>query len=279
MTDTPAAPAPEDPHCSITEHDGIITVTVHRPRKLNAFSHEVTAAFWHAANELADRDDLRCMVITATGSKYFTAGLDLSQPGGNRPGNPETQHLHPGWNFRRNYRSHHLLYDEFEAIEKPIIMAVDGICLGAGVEMAASCDFRFCTPRSEFRVPEVQLGAIAGSGGTSRLTRLIGPHWGKWMAMAAMPVGADQAKQIGLVHEVYPEESFLDDVYAFCRHLMSIQAEALGLAKLTVDIYADVQDRTVQRHVDRLAVWSTFAEFEKSMQRFGHKPDAKDGAS
>jgi enoyl-CoA hydratase/carnithine racemase len=93
--------------------------------------------------------------------------------------------------------------------------------------------------------------------------------------MAAMPVGAEQAKHIGLVHEVYAEETFLDDVYAFCRHLMAIQAEALGLAKLTVDIYADVQDRTVQRHVDRLAVWSTFAEFEKSMQRFGHKPDAK----
>ena len=266
----------DEAHCSITEDDGIITVTVHRPKKLNADSHEVTTAFWTAANALADRDDLRCMVITSAGSTYFTAGLDLSAPGGNRPGNPETEHLHPGWNFRRNYRSHHLLYDEFEAIEKPIIMAVNGICLGAGVEMAASCDFRFATPEAQFRVPEVQLGAIAGSGGTSRLTRLIGPHWGKWMAMAAMPGGAEQAKTIGLVHDVFATETFLDDVYAFCRHLMSIQAEALGLAKLTVDMYADVQDRTVQRHIDRLAVWSTFGEFEKSMKRFGHKPAGKD---
>jgi enoyl-CoA hydratase len=262
-------------HCSITENDGIITVTTHRPEKLNAISHEVTAAYWEAANALADRDDLRCMVITAEG-KYFTAGLDLSAPGGNRPGNPATEHLHPGWNFRRNYRSHHLLYDEFEAIEKPIIMAVQGICLGAGVEMAASCDFRFCTPEAQFRVPEVQLGAIAGSGGTSRLTRLVGPHWGKWMAMAAMPVGAEQAKHIGLVHDVFPAESFLDDVYAFCRHLMTIQAEALGLAKLVVDMAADVQDRTVQRHIDRLAVFSTFPEFEKSMKRF-QKPKPADG--
>ena len=263
----------DDAHCSITDDDGIITVTIHRPKKLNAISHEVTAAFWQAANALADRDDLRCMVITATGSTYFTAGLDLSAPGGNRPGNPETQHLHPGWNFRRNYRSHHLLYDEFEAIEKPIIMAVHGICLGAGVEMAASCDFRFCTPESQFRLPEVQLGAIAGSGGTSRLTRLVGPSWGKWMAMAAMPVGAEQAKAIGLVQDVFPVETFMDDVYAFCRHLITIQAEALGLAKLTVDMYTDVQDRTVQRHIDRLAVWSTFGEFEKSMRRFSTDPD------
>jgi enoyl-CoA hydratase/carnithine racemase len=259
----------ERPHATIIEDDGIITVMIDRQEKLNAISAQVTSLFWEAANALADRDDLRCMVITAKG-KYFTAGLDLSAPGGNRPGNPETQHLHPGWNFRRNYRSHHLLYDEFEAIEKPIILAAQGICLGAGVEMAASCDFRFCTPEAEFGVPEVLLGAIAGSGGTSRLTRIVGPAWGKWMAMAAKRVGGEQAKTIGLVHDVFPAETFLDDVYAFCRHLMTIPTEALGLAKLTVDIAADVQDRTVQRHVDRLVVTTTFEEFQRrATERFG----------
>ena len=145
---------------------------------------------------------------------------------------------------------------------------MQGICLGAGVEMGMSCDFRFCTPNAEFGVPEVKLGALAGSGGTSRLTRMIGPHWAKWMAMAAMRVPAEQAKTIGLVHEIFPEETFLDDVYAWCRQLMEIQPEVLGLAKLAVDISADVQDRTVQRHVDRLAVTLTFDEFAKSMEKF-----------
>jgi enoyl-CoA hydratase/carnithine racemase len=257
----------ERPHATIIEDDGIITVLMDRQDKLNAISAQTTAAYWEAANALADRDDLRVMVITAKG-KYFTAGFDLSAPGGNRPGNPATMHLHPGWNFRRNYRSHHLLYDEFEAIEKPIILAAQGICLGAGVEMAVSCDFRFCTPEAEFAVPEVQLGAIAGSGGTSRLTRLVGPSWGKWMAMAGMRVGAEQAKQIGLVHDVFPAETFLDEVYAFCRHLMTIPTEALGLAKLTVDIAAVIHDRTVQRHIDRLAVTTTMPEFEKRTARF-----------
>ena len=173
----------EQADATITEEDAIITVTFDRQRKLNAINTQMSAALWEAANALADRDDLRCMVITAKGP-YFTAGIDIASGTGNRPGNPETEHLHPGWNFRRNYRSHHLLYDEFESIEKPIVLAAQGHCLGAGLEMAASCDFRFCTPLTEFGLPEVHIGVIAGSGGTSRLTRLVGPSWGKWLAMA-----------------------------------------------------------------------------------------------
>ncbi len=257
----------ELPHATITEDDGIITVTTDRQGKLNAISPQVTEAYWEAVTRLEDRDDLRCMVITAKG-KYFTAGLDLSGPGGNRPGNPETEHLHPGWNFRRNYRSHHLLYDEFEAVEKPIVLAVNGICLGAGVEMGGSCDFRFCVPEAEFGVPEVRLGAIAGSGGTSRLARIVGPAWAKYMAMAGMRVNAERALAMGLVQDIFPAETFMDDVYAFCRSMMEIAPEVLGIAKLAVDMYTDVQDRTVQRHIDRLLVGLTFEEFAKSMERF-----------
>jgi enoyl-CoA hydratase len=119
----------EQPDATITEQDGIITVTFDRQSKLNAINTQMSDALWEAANALADRDDLRCMVITAKGP-YFTAGIDLMTTVGNRPGNPETEHLHPGWNFRRNYRSHHLLYDEFESIEKPIILAAQGTASG-----------------------------------------------------------------------------------------------------------------------------------------------------
>ena len=260
------------PHATITEDAGIITVMVDRQDKLNAYSPEITAAFWTAANALADRDDLRCMVIAARG-RYFTAGMDLGAPTGDRPGDSETAHLQPGWNFRRNYRSHHLLYDELESIEKPIVQAVQGICLGAGVEMGMSCDFRFCTPNAQFGVPEVRLGGIAGSGGTSRLTRIVGPAWAKYLAMAGMRVDAPRALMMGLVQDIFPEETFLDDVYAFCRSMVEIDADALGVAKLAVDIYTDVQDRTVQRHVDRLLVTQMVERFEKSMERFASKPD------
>lgn len=262
------------PNAVIEVDDGIITVTLDRPDKLNAISHDMTAALWEAVLALGDRDDLKCLVITAKG-RYFTAGQDISSPAGNRPGDPETMDQHPGWNFRRDYRSHHLLYDEMEAVEKPVIMAIQARCLGAGVEMAGSVDFRFCTPEASFLLPEVKLGGIAGSGGTSRLTRLIGPSWAKWMAMATMEVGAEQAKSIGLVHEVFPAESLMDEVYAFCRHLMSLPTEAVGLAKMAVDVHADVTDRNIQRQFDRVAVYSTQAAFEASMEKFGFEKDEK----
>jgi enoyl-CoA hydratase/carnithine racemase len=217
---------------------------------------------------LSMRDDLRCLVITGTG-KYLTAGMDLGTHVGSSPGNPETEHLHPGWNFRRDYRSHHLLYDEMEAVEKPIILAYQGIALGAGVEMAGSVDFRFCTPHAAFGVPEVKLGVMAGSGGTSRLTRLVGPSWAKWIAMAGMRVDAERALSIGLVHEIYPAETFMDDVYAFCRKLTDLSAEVLGVTKLAIDMYADT-DRTAQRHIDRLLVTGLVqsGDFDKARERF-----------
>jgi enoyl-CoA hydratase/carnithine racemase len=190
------------------------------------------------------------MVITGKGP-YFTSGIDIRYGSGNRKGNPDTMQIHPGWNYRRNYRSHHLLYDEIENVEKPVILAAQGICLGYGVEIAMSCDFRFCTPEAEFRLPEIALGIVAGSGGSSRMTRLIGPQWAKWMAMAGKPVGSEQAKTIGLVHDVFPSETFLDEVYAFCHLLMTYPPEALGLAKAAIDVAADT-DRHTQRQFDRL---------------------------
>lgn len=244
-----AARMPESRHAVIVEDDGILTVILDRQDKLNAISPQMTATFWEAAEALGSRDDLRCLVITARG-RYFTSGIDVSLGNRHDPG-PES--VHRSGRYRRSYREHHLLYDEFESIEKPIILAAQGTCLGAGVEMAASCDFRFCTPNAEFRLPEIDLGVLPGSGGASRLTRLVGPAWGKWMAMAGMAVGAEQAKTIGLVHDVFASENFLDSVYDFCRNrLMTIPIEALGITKLAVDIYTDVQDRTIQRHVDRI---------------------------
>lgn len=226
-----------------TEADGVITVTFDRDDKRNAINPEMTAALWDAVRALAAREDLRAMVITAEG-RFFTAGMDLQAE---TPISRATR----GPEFRAAYRAHHLLYDEMEAVEKPVILAAQGPCLGAGLEMACSVDFRFASEAATFQLPEVKLGVIAGSGGTSRLTRLVGPHWGKWLAMAGRSVDAHKAEQIGLVHEVFPADGFLDRVMERVREIVALPAEALGAAKLAVDLAASV-DRGTARDIERL---------------------------
>jgi enoyl-CoA hydratase len=254
-----------EPHASISATDDILTVTIDRQSKRNAISPEVTEMFWQATRMLGERDDLRCLVITARG-EYFSAGIDLASA----PRFDFKSDVQPGWKFRKYYRRHHLLYDEIEALEKPVILAAQGHCLGAGFEMALSCDFRFCSTRAAWQLPEVNIGLIPGSNGTTRLTRIVGPHWAKYLAMAGQRIGADKALAIGLVHDVFEEEILLDRVYAFCRELTKIPAETLGVAKLSVDLAADIPDRNAQRHVDRIANTTLIAsdEFTKRTERF-----------
>jgi len=235
------------PHAELSEHGRTLTVTLTRPEKLNPISPEVTEVLWEAVRQLADRPELRAMVITGTG-RYFTAGLDVVVGHGDRVPGPDA----PGSAYRRGYRSHHLLYDEMEAVEKPIIIAANGPVLGAGVEMAVSCDFRFCTPDAVWGLPEVRnLGAIPGSGGVSRLTRLVGTHWAKWMAWAGTFVSAEDARMMGLVHQVFPADRLMDEVYAFADRMAKLSPETSGLAKVAIDL-CDPQDREKVRHIERL---------------------------
>lgn len=232
------------------EADGVLTITFTRDRKLNAVTPAMLDALRGAASDLVDREDLRVLVITAEG-RYFTAGMDVKISGASLGLLGEEGMS--GVTFRQNYRRLHQLFDEFEAIEKPVVLAAQGPCLGVGVEMSVSCDFRLASTRAAFGLPEItNLAVLPGSGGISRLTRIVGPHWARWIAMAAQTVDAEQALAMGLVHQVLPEDGFGDAVQAFARHLAGISREALGLAKLAIDAAAD-GDRTTARNVDRIA--------------------------
>jgi enoyl-CoA hydratase len=222
---------------------GIITLTFTREHKLNAVSDEMLDVMRVAVADLGDEESNRALVITAEG-RYFTAGKDIGQMGEQSPS---------GVALRRNYRRLHELFDELERLEKPIILAAQGPCLGVGVEMSASCDFRFASERAIFGLPEIpNLAVLPGSGGVSRLTRIVGPHWARWMAMAGENITAQHALTIGLVHQVFPDEGFHDAVQAWVRTLISNSAEALGLAKIAIDAAVD-SDRRTARHIDRMA--------------------------
>jgi enoyl-CoA hydratase len=226
-----------------TDADGVITLTFTRDHKLNAVSDEMLEVMREAVGDLGDEGSLRAMLITAEG-RYFTAGKDIGQMGA---------HSDSGVALRRNYRRLHELFDELERLEKPIVLAAQGPCLGIGVEMASSCDFRMASERAIFGLPEIpNLAVLPGSGGISRFTRLVGPHWARWVAMAGENVSAEQAMQMGFVHQVLPEEGFSEAVESWVRKLITNSAEALGLAKIAIDAAVD-SDRRTARHIDRMA--------------------------
>lgn len=234
----------------------------------------MTAGLWEAVTMLRDRPDLRVLVIAAEG-RFFSAGIDLKSRTG-RGGDIGADTPAAGAEYRVFYRRHHLLYDEIEAVEKPVILAAQGPCLGAGLEMAVSCDFRLASEAATFRLPEVGLGTIPGSGGVSRLTRLVGPHWSKWIAMAGQSVDAAEAKAIGLVHAVYPAETFEASVQAFAASLAALPREALGMNKLTIDACASTDPKTA-RDIERIAQTSLIFghDFRSRSAAFNTRPDGK----
>lgn len=244
MPDAPdVLPEPVADQIRRTDADGVLTLTFTRDAKLNAVSDEMLDVMREAVRDLGDDESIRALVITAAG-RYFTAGKDIGQMG---------SHSTSGVALRRNYRRLHELFDELERLEKPIVLAAQGPCLGIGVEMASSCDFRFASERATFGLPEIpNLAVLPGSGGISRFTRIVGPHWARWVAMAGETVTAEHALQMGFVHRVLPEEGFDEAVQAWVRTLIANSAEALGLAKIAIDAAVD-SDRRTARHIDRMA--------------------------
>jgi enoyl-CoA hydratase/carnithine racemase len=259
------------------DEDGVITVTFTREDKLNAVNYEMLDILEQAARDLETQDHHRVLVITAEG-RYFTSGRDIADVAAEL--GRGTDGVVRDSNVRRQYRTNGRqdFFDYLEVIEKPIVLAAQAACLGIGVEMSASCDFRLASDAAWFALPEVEnLALIPGSGAISRLTRLIGQPWIKWMAMAGQRIDAQQALSIGYVQAVYPAADFVAEVQRFARHLASLPREAMGLAKLAIGASVNTDLRTA-RDLDRLVQASLFRspEHRAKLDAFAarrHNPD------
>ena len=236
----------EAPHLLVEEDGAILITTLNRPEKLNALNSEILSRFEQALHQFRDTPTLKVMLVRATG-RYFCAGADLRAGASIKP-------ARSGSAIRENHRLRlngmHRIYDEMEAIEKPIVAAHHAPCVGGGLELSLSCDFRLAARNASYAFPEGKFGTIPASNGVSRLTRIVGTHWARYLIMANKPADAERALIMGLVHEVFPDETFRADVMAFCRHLAEQNAEQMGTAKLAIELANDVglaQARNVER--------------------------------
>jgi enoyl-CoA hydratase/carnithine racemase len=215
--------------------DGIAVITLDRPNKLNAFDElmirEIRATIWEA------NFDHRVKVVVITGAgRAFCSGRDIN--GLDYENNLSTAE------YRAYVRANHEMLDDIEAIEKPVIAAVNGIAAGGGTEIAIACDFRIVSDRASFLLPENQLGVIPASGACSRLTQMIGLGRLKEMVIAALPIEAQRAYDIGLATRVVPHDVFMDGVLDFARILLARAPLAMGMAKHIINTCQNVDTET-----------------------------------
>ncbi|GIX31310.1 MAG: hypothetical protein KatS3mg124_1782 [Porticoccaceae bacterium] len=243
----------EAPHLLVDVVDGeIIVCTLNRPEKLNAITGQMLRLFEEALIRFRNTPELKVMLIRATG-RYFCSGADLRDRS-----EPDLPHLreHTARSIRERHRIQlhgmHRIYDEMEHIEKPIVVAHHAMCVGGGLELSLSCDFRLAAESAGYAFPEGLFGVLPASNGVSRLTRIVGPHWARWLIMANKPASAQMAYNMGLVHQVFPDDTFEEEVMAFCGHLAKQNGEQMGAAKIAIELAWEL-GRDSGRHVERLA--------------------------
>jgi enoyl-CoA hydratase len=217
---------------------GIATVTIDRPQKNNAISMEMRADFRALADELYGNEAVRVAIVTGTG-RTFCVGADVST-------------FEPDWNtpvFRANTRLLTNFFNDLEALEKPLIAAVNGTCVGGGLELAMACDLRIAARSARFGLPENQLGLIPGIGGCSRLVKLVGFGRAKALVLTGEIITAEDALGHGLVNRVVDDGALMTEAQALAERLLGKAPQALGIAKRVLQncVSADLQTgRTIE---------------------------------
>jgi enoyl-CoA hydratase len=178
--------------------NGIFTITINRPDKLNALNSVVFADLNKALNEVYENDAIKSVIITGAGPKAFVAGADISEF--NELSKADAMMLSKGGQET---------FFRIENSPKPIVACVNGFALGGGCELAMSCHFRIAAENARFGQPEVNLGIIPGYGGTQRLVQLIGKGRAMELLMSAVMIDAATALSYGLVNYVVPADNLI----------------------------------------------------------------------
>jgi enoyl-CoA hydratase len=181
-------------------------ITINRPDKHNAISLATLDELQAHVRQAAVDDAVRVITITGAGDRAFAAGSDLSEVL-HRDLRKALEPIVQG------------LAEQLERTPKPTIAAINGICMGGGLEVALGCDLRIATPNARFATPEGKLGIIPGGGATARLPRIVGRGWGMEMLLMGEPIDAERALAIGLVTRIVESGELIAEAQRMAEHL------------------------------------------------------------
>lgn len=178
--------------------------------------------------EIAERKDIRVVILTGSGTKAFVAGADISEMVNATPAEGRKMGLLAKEAFLK-----------LETMPQVTIAAVNGYALGGGCEISMACDIRVASDNAKFGQPETGLGILPGFGGTQRLPRLVGKGRAKELIFTCDQIDAQEAYRIGLANKVVPQEELLDTCKAMAKKIMSKGSYAVSLAKQAINTGMD----------------------------------------
>lgn len=188
------------------EQGPMALITINRAARHNAISLATLEELHRAVDRAAGSEAVRAITVTGAGERAFASGSDLSEVL-HRDFEKALEPIVQG------------LADQLERAPKPTIAAINGICMGGGLELALGCDLRIATPNARFATPEGKLGIIPGGGATARLPRLVGRGWGMEMLLMGEPIDAQRALSIGLITRIVPAPELLAEARRMAEHI------------------------------------------------------------
>jgi enoyl-CoA hydratase len=252
----------------LVERDGPLSIVrLNRPDVLNALSFDLLGELRAAVDSLAADRAVRAVVVTGAGEKAFCAGADLKERGSFSPEKVRA--------YVDRIRSTFTAVAELPA---PTVAAIQGFCLGGGVELAIACDLRIADPRAVLGLPETSIAILPGAGGTQRLPRLIGKAFAKELILTARRIPAAEAHRMGLVNEVAPEGRALERAREVASEIAANGPVGVRAAKQAIDLGTEMplaaglvlEGRCYEETVptkDRLEALAAFREKRKPVFR------------
>lgn len=207
----------------LVETDGVGVITIHNP-PVNALTSDVRDQLKLILEEVDKNTEIRALVITGAGPKFFVAGADIKDF-------PQQMETGP----RPNAEAYQKMFVHLGDSPLPVIAALNGLALGGGLELALACDIRIAEERVMLGLPEVTLGLIPGLGGTQRLARLVGPAKAKELLFTGAPIPAEEAVKVGLVNQVVPKGEALETALKMAKKLAKGAGVAIAFGKQVVN--------------------------------------------
>lgn len=216
------------------DEKGIALVTLNRPKALNALDRAVWEGLRDTAQRITENPEVRVAIVTGAGEKAFTAGMDLKMIAAGGGGSGQ---LFP--NYRQGYDTLYglkMIFTLYETLAVPVVAAINGYCLGGGLEFILCLDFRLASENAVFGLPEMQLGVIPDLGSTQRLPRIVGPGMAKELIITGRRIDAKEALRIGLVDHVYPQDRLMDEARKLAEEIAKLNPRLVQGAKRAVNM-------------------------------------------